>query len=218
MRKLADSLDDAQEMVLTQGAPGTSDLEVAQRQAQALRAQLQEQLAQNPQPGQSGQEGQEGQQGQQNQQGQQGQQEGQQQGGGNSGGDRFALGPRFGAWNGVDPLNNGPIDLPDQFYGNLDQFTDIARDAVQDLELNTEELAQMLDWIRQLEATRLNRNEAILAGEYNDMLALIEQLEVGLQLDNDSNNPNNVRTATQDLIPDEYKESVAEYFRRLSRE
>jgi len=202
MRKLADSLEDAQEMVLTQGAPGTSDLEVAQRQAQALRAQLQEQLAQNPQPGQSGQEG----------------QQGQQQGGGNSGADRFALGPRFGAWNGVDPLNNGPIDLPDQFYGNLDQFTDIARDAVQDLELNAEELAQMVDWIRQLEATRLNRNEAILAGEYNDMLALIEQLEVGLQLDNDNNNPNNVRTATQDLIPDEYKESVAEYFRRLSRE
>jgi len=76
----------------------------------------------------------------------------------------------------------------------------------------------MVDWIRQLEATRLNRNEDILAAEYNDMLALIEQLEVGLQLDKDSNNPNNVRTATSDIIPDEYKESVAEYYRRLSRE
>ena len=130
----------------------------------------------------------------------------------------FAGGYRFGPWSGYDPLNNGPIDIPDDFYRNLDQFTDIARNAVQDLELNSEELAQMYDWIRQLEATRLNRNDEILAAEYNDMLALIEQLEVGLQLDDATTAKNNVRTATADSIPDEYKDSVAEYFRRLSRE
>ena len=213
MRKLAERLENAQEMVATRGAPGTSDLDIARRQAENLRARLQEQLAQNGQGQQQGQEGQEGQPGQQG-----GQQQGQQQGGQQGGGDRFAMGPRFGAWTGADPLFNGPIEIPEQFYGDLDQFTEIARDAVQDLELNAEELAQMVDWIRQLEATRLNRNEDILAAEYNDMLALIEQLEVGLQLDNDSNNPNNVRTATSDIIPDEYKESVAEYYRRLSRE
>jgi len=215
MRKLAERLENAQEMVATQGAPGTSDLDVARRQAESLRARLQEQLAQNGQQGQAGQ--QQSQNGQEGQQGQQGQQGGQ-QGGGNQGGDRFAMGPRFGAWTGADPLFNGPIEIPEQFYGDLDRFTQVARDAVQDLELNAEELAQMVDWIRQLEATRLNRNEDILAGEYNDMLALIEQLEVGLQLDNNNNNPNNVRTATSDIIPDEYKESVAEYYRRLSRE
>ncbi len=220
MRKLAERLENAQEIVATRGAPGTSDLDIARRQAENLRARLQEQLAQNGQGQQQGQEGQQGQaQGQEGQQGQQGgQQQGQQQGGQQGGGDRFAMGPRFGAWTGADPLFNGPIEIPDQFYGDLDQFTEIARDALQDLELNAEELAQMVDWIRQLEATRLNRNEDILAAEYNDMLALIEQLEVGLQLDNDSNNPNNVRTATSDIIPDEYKESVAEYYRQLSRE
>ena len=220
MRKLAERLENAQEIVATRGAPGTSDLDIARRQAENLRARLQEQLAQNGQGQQQGQEGQQGQaQGQEGQQGQQGgQQQGQQQGGQQGGGDRFAMGPRFGAWTGADPLFNGPIEIPDQFYGDLDQFTEIARDALQDLELNAEELAQMVDWIRQLEATRLNRNEDILAAEYNDMLALIEQLEVGLQLDKDSNNPNNVRTATSDIIPDEYKESVAEYYRRLSRE
>ncbi|MDG1851455.1 MAG: hypothetical protein P8J44_04990, partial [Gammaproteobacteria bacterium] len=210
MRKLAERLENAQEMVATRGAPGTSDLDIARRQAENLRARLQEQLAQNGQGQQQGQEGQPGQQG--------GLQQGQQQGGQQGGGDRFAMGPRFGVWTGADPLFNGPIEIPEQFYGDLDQFIEIARDAVQDLELNAEELAQMVDWIRQLEATRLNRNEDILAAEYNDMLALIEQLEVGLQLDNDSNNPNNVRTATSDIIPDEYKESVAEYYRRLSRE
>ena len=197
MQKLADRLESAQVMVKDQSAPGNTDLDVARRRAQDLRNQLQEQLAQNGQPGDSGQ----------------------QQGGQQGGGDRFGLGGnRFGSWNGIDPLYNGPIDISDEFYGDLDQFTDAAREAVQDLDLNTEELAQMVEWIRQLEATRLNRNDNILAQEYSDMLALIEQLEVGLQLESASNNPNNVRTATADDIPDEYKDSVAEYYRRLSRD
>jgi len=227
LRKLADRLADAQDLVEGQGAPGTSDLDVARRQAQALRAQLQQQLAGNGQPGQQGEQqqnqnqqgGQQGQQsgGQQPGQQQGGQQQGNQAGGGYGGADRF-IGNRFGPWTGYDPLINGPIDVPDDFYRNLDQFTDIARNAVQDMELNSEELAQMYDWIRQLEATRLNRNDNILAAEYNDMLALIEQLEVGLQLDDAGASQNNVRTATAEAIPDEYKESVAEYFRRLSRE
>lgn len=219
MLRLADRLRDAQQLVEGQGAPGTSDVDVARRQAQSLRAQLQQQLAQNGQQGQDGQPS-ESQQGQANQPAgnQQGNnQEGGQPRGGAFGGDRLARN-QFGPWSGVDPLYNGPIDVPEQFYGDLDQFTDTARQAAQDLELNTEELAQMLDWIRQLEATRLNRNEDILAQEFNDMLALIEQLEVGLQMEGNSSISNNVRSATAEVIPDKYQESVAEYYRRLSRE
>ncbi len=219
MLRLADRLRDAQQLVEGQGAPGTSDVDVARRQAQSLRAQLQQQLAQNGQQGQDSQPS-ESQQGQANQPGgnQQGNnQEGGQPRGGAFGGDRLARN-QFGPWSGVDPLYNGPIDVPEQFYGDLDQFTDTARQAAQDLELNAEELAQMLDWIRQLEATRLNRNEDILAQEFNDMLALIEQLEVGLQMEGNSSSSNNVRSATAEVIPDKYQESVAEYYRRLSRE
>lgn len=219
MLRLADRLRDAQQLVESQGAPGTSDVDVARRQAQSLRAQLQQQLAQNGQQGQDSQPS-ESQQGQANQPGgnQQGNnQEGGQPRGGAFGGDRLARN-QFGPWSGVDPLYNGPIDVPEQFYGDLDQFTDTARQAAQDLELNAEELAQMLDWIRQLEATRLNRNEDILAQEFNDMLALIEQLEVGLQMEGNSSSSNNVRSATAEVIPDKYQESVAEYYRRLSRE
>ena len=72
--------------------------------------------------------------------------------------------------------------------------------------------------LRQLEYTQANRNDTILAQEYGDMLALIEQLEVGLNLSGNRNNPGNVRTAQSDAVPEEYQESVAEYFRRLSRE
>jgi hypothetical protein len=226
MRKLAQSLAEAQELVEGQGAPGTSDLDIARRQAQALRQQLQQQLAGNGQPSsqQQGEPNQQNQQGQQGQPDPNGQQQGQQQGGNQAGGNfgggdrQFAGGNRFGPWNGIDPLNRGPMDIDPRFYGDLDQFTQRARDAVQDLELNAEELAQMYDWIRQLEATRLNRNDDIVAAEYSNILALIEQLEVGLQIEDAGTGGNNVRTATSETIPDEYKDAVAEYYRRLSRE
>ena len=86
------------------------------------------------------------------------------------------------------------------------------------MDLDSAELAQMYDLIRELEYTRVNRNDSILAQEYGAMLALIEQLEAGLQISGDGNNKANVRTATSDQVPEEYQESVAEYFRRLSRD
>jgi hypothetical protein len=46
---------------------------------------------------------------------------------------------------------------------------------------------------------------------------LIEQLEAGLQTNRNTGTAN-VRTANGEVIPEEYKDSVAEYFRRLSRE
>jgi hypothetical protein len=49
------------------------------------------------------------------------------------------------------------------------------------------------------------------------MLALIEQLEVGLEKAETGAKADNVRTTQSDAVPEEYQESVAEYFRRLSR-
>jgi hypothetical protein len=221
MRDLAERLERAQQLAADAAAPGESDLDRARQQAQDLRSQLQ-QLAQGGQPGQGqqasdqpAQPGQEGQPGQGQQQGQQG---GAQQGGQNNGGGGNRFGARNGGpWNGYDDFA-GPIELPENFFDNVSQFTQDARSAVQDLELNTEELAQMYDLIRELEFQQTNRNDTILAQEYGEMLALIEQLEAGLQMDGDAAGRANVRTATSDNIPEQYKESVAEYFRRLSRE
>ena len=41
--------------------------------------------------------------------------------------------------------------------------------------MSPEELARIYDMLRQLEGTQANRNDQILAQEYGDMLALIEQ-------------------------------------------
>ncbi len=232
MRDLQQRLERAEDLVEQANAPGDSELDRAQRQAENLRAQLQ-QLAQNGQPGQGqpgqAQEGQEGepsdQPGQQPGEGQQqGQQPGQgQQGGQRNGGGlgaRFGFGPRDlgGAWNGNDDFFDGPINLPENFYDDIGDLTQNARNAIDDLDLSEEEMAALYDLIRELEFQQTNRNESILAQEYGEMLALIEQLEVGLKLDDAANNPDNVRTATSDEVPEEYQESVAEYFRRLSRE
>lgn len=226
LRDLAQSLARAQQLASSTDANGDSDLTRAQAQARELRAQLQ-QLAQGGQPGSDPQqssgegegEAQEGQgQGQEGQQGQgQGQQGGQQAGGGAQGG--FGqLTANNGAWNGEGNQQNGPVELPADFFDNVDNLTQAARGALDQLDLNTEELAEMYDLIRELEYSRVNRNDSILAGEFNSMLALIEQLEASLQIDTNANNPNNVRTAVAELIPEEYRESVAEYYRRLSSE
>lgn len=223
MRRLAERLESANEAAQGAGAAGGSELDRARQQAQDLRAQLQ-QLAQGNQPGQPAQDGQgqaaqEGQPGQGGQQGQAGgNQQANNQGGGQQGGGRFGGGPRGGAWNGTDDFYNGPINLPENFYDNVDNLTELAREAMSRMELNSEELTQMYDLIRELEYTRVNRNDSILAQEYGEMLALIEQLEAGLQTSGDRTGKANVRTATSDQVPEEYQESVAEYFRRLSRD
>ncbi len=238
IENLNERLEKAQELVADAGAAGDSDLDRARQQVEDLRAQLQ-QLAQGGQPGaQNGnQQNQQGegqpdpngqqqgaqpgqQQGQQQgQQPGQGGQQGQQQAGNNGGGGGdFRGGRRGGAWNdSLDGLN-GPITLPDNFYDNVGNFTQQARDAIAGMDLTPEELNQMYEMLRQLEYTQANRNDEILAQEYGDMLALIEQLEVGLERAESGDDGDNVRTAQSDAVPQEYQESVAEYFRRLSRE
>jgi len=87
------------------------------------------------------------------------------------------------------------------------------------MQMTQEQIDELLDVIRELEFSRVNRNDDIVLEEYNNMLALIEQLELSLRAEgSNASNPNNVRTAVLDMIPEEYRESVAEYYRRLSRE
>ncbi len=230
MRSLSERLQRAEQLAESAGRGAATDLDRARQQVQDLRAQLR-QLAQGGtaqegtgqgQPDPSGQQQGQAQQGQPGQ----GQAGGAQQGGnqqantgGGGGGDAFRGGFRGGArdWNGSDSLFNGPINLPENFYDNLGDFTRQARQALSAADLTPEELNQMYEMLRRLEGQQANRNDGILAQEYGEMLALIEQLEVGLDQQGKPGKAN-VRTAQGDAVPDEYQESVAEYFRRLSRD
>ncbi|MBN4075150.1 MAG: hypothetical protein COA71_00915 [SAR86 cluster bacterium] len=213
MRALNESLERAEQLAL--GAlDGDSDLEQALEQAGELRDQLAQLSQQNgQQPGQGGQQqGQEG-------EGQQGQ--GQQQGGlgGRPDGIVNGQGPTAWSGNGANTAFDGPIEMPGDFYDGLDNLTELTRDAIPEMQMTQEQINELLDVIRELEFSRVNRNDDIVLEEYNNMLALIEQLELSLRFEGrNTNNSNNVRTAVLDMIPEEYQESVAEYYRRLSRE
>ncbi|MEK9826198.1 MAG: hypothetical protein VW395_07985 [Methylotenera sp.] len=204
MRALNESLQRAEQLALG-SLNGDSDLEQALEQAEGLRDQLAQLTGQN---------------GQQPSQGQQGQQQGQ-QGGAAGGPDGITNGLGIAGWsgNGIDNVFNGPIDVPDNFFNNLDNLTELTRDAIPEMQMSQEQINELLDIIRELEFSRVNRNDDIVLEEYNNMLALIEQLELSLRAEtSNAGNPNNVRTAVLDMIPEEFQESVAEYYRRLSRE
>ena len=202
MRALNESLERAEQLAI--GAMnGDSDLEQALEQAEELRDQLaQLSQQQNAQPSESGQA--------------QGQ-----QGGFGGGPDGITSGLGINGWsgNGANNAFEGPINMPENFYENLDNLTELTRDAIPEMQMTQEQIDELLDVIRELEFSRVNRNDDIVLEEYNNMLALIEQLELSLRAEgSNASNPNNVRTAVLDMIPEEYRESVAEYYRRLSRE
>ncbi len=206
MRNLAQRLQQAQKLAAANLGNDGNALDKARRQAQQLRTQMQ-QLAQAG----NGQ-------GNAQQNAQQGAQAAQGGNVGAGGGGYFGGGRVGGFWNNPADFYNGPIRLPQGWYDNIDNFTRQARDAVTSADLTPEQLKQIYDMLRQLESTRGNRNDAILAQEYGSMLTLLEQLETGLKAKDAGKDTSNVRTVQSDAVPEEYQDSVAEYFRRLSRQ
>ena len=84
--------------------------------------------------------------------------------------------------------------------------------------LNPAEIDEVRELTRQLELARFDGNANLLARELNAALALLEQLELRLAQGVQADDPGTVRTAVAEPIPTEYKDAVAEYYRRLSQE
>ena len=211
-------------------------------QIQDLRRQLQE-LQQQPGQAQNGQPGQ----GQQAQQGQPGQQQGQQQGqqgqqgqaggqgnaqananGGGQIGDRNGgFGPggygydwrRGGVW---DPRNRGYWDNPGRIE-DVQQQLDTASTELLTLgnELRTQGLSEEeLRAVRELgEALRgsITGNPDLIDREFQQLVNLAEQLELKLAEESEGTEHAAVRAQAPTEVPPGFEESVAEYYRRLSR-
>ena len=192
------------------------------------------------QPGQAGEEGQNGQQTeQQGQSGQAGQsdQNGQAQNGQAQGGQQQrAGGPQtgltqlngtsspYGQWGGYgDRGQINPADW-DRYSRNLVDTARAIRDTLPELrernlsldDLNAiRELTERLE--QQIALSDPNRNQEILQQQYTEALSLLEQLELKLDAGANSDEPEKVRTTATEAVSDEYKDAVAEYYRRLSR-
>ena len=209
-------------------------------QIQDLRRQLQE-LQQQPGQAQNGQNAQNGQpgQGQQAQQGQPGQQQSQQgqaggqgaqanaNGGGQIGDRNGGFGPggygtydwrRGGVW---DPRNRGFWDNP----GRIDDVRDQLNTTAQDLLTRSNELRaqglseEELRAVRELaEALRgsITGNPELIEAEFQQLVNLADQLELRLAEDEGTERAA-VRAQAPTQVAPGFEESVAEYYRRLSR-
>ncbi len=219
MRELSESLARAQGLVA--GRSGEeSELERARQQARDLRNQLAEARQQQQGQGQGQEAGSDPQGAAAEGQATEEPQAGAAAGGGFAGGG-WGLRDRS-QWRGLNEIPDRPLTLPENFSADVEALTRLTRDALQQMDLTAQDQDQLLDLIRELEFSRFNfdtnRAEGILAQEYNNMLGLIEQLERSLRTDRGRDGSANVRTAASDAIPEEYQDSVAEYFRRLSRD
>ncbi|HEY3516824.1 MAG TPA: hypothetical protein VGL98_07215 [Gammaproteobacteria bacterium] len=211
-------------------------------QIQDLRRQLQE-LQQQPGQAQNGQNGQGGQQqaqqgqpGQQpGQQGQQGQQGGQgnaqanNAGGGQIGDRNGGFGPggygnfydwrRGGVW---DPRNRGLWDNPGRIDDVRQQLTDTAQDLLtRSNELRAQGLSEEeLRAVRELaEALRgsITGNPELIESEFQQLVNLADQLELKLAENAGDTERAAVRSQAPTQVAPGFEESVAEYYRRLSR-
>jgi len=225
--------DDNLERTLAQARSLRRELEQLQNpSAQAGQPGQPGEQGQEGQPGQSGQEGQSQQTAQQGETGQEGQsgqssgQNGQQQAtaGQQSGRDQIGGAGPYDPWAGYG--NRGRINAADwDRYGR--DLTDAARairDTLPELRnrnLSLDQLNEIRELTQRLEQqvalSGSNRNEEILQQQYVDALTLLEQLELKLDAGVNNDQPEKVRTTATEPVADEYKDAVAEYYRRLSR-
>jgi hypothetical protein len=79
------------------------------------------------------------------------------------------------------------------------------------------ELQSLIREMQQLDPSKFPGNPDLLDKLRNNVLAGLEHLELQLRRKVDEQNTGQVRSGTSVPVPAGYQESVAEYFRRLSR-
>jgi len=140
----------------------------------------------------------------------------------NSGGN--AMG---GVWGGNTNRTGSAIDRAS--WDRLGQdLTDTARainnaiPELRDQDLSLEDINEIRTLTQQLQQQFAfsgdGKNENILEQEYLATLSLLEQLELRLDAGMRNKEPASVRSTASETISSEYKDAVAEYYRRLSRE
>jgi hypothetical protein len=192
----------------------TDELDRTLAQTRGLRREL-EQLAMQGDPSQMGEQA-----------GQSAQQQGDPQSGGNQQGATAGGAANGGVWGGYN--NRGPLidsGAWDQFGREISDTVRPIRDAIPELrdqDLSLQEINEIRQLTQQLQQafafSDSGKNEDIIEQEYLSALSLLEQLELRLDAGARNKDPANVRSNAAEPVSTEYKDAVAEYYRRLSRE
>jgi hypothetical protein len=82
--------------------------------------------------------------------------------------------------------------------------------------LYPEDLEEIRSFVRGLPDSRFKGNPKLLEQEYRKMLTLLEQLELQVRRQVETGDGTQVRSTATEPVPEQYREAVAEYFRRLS--
>ena len=240
LKNLKNRLEHAQSLAMNSDRPGNSALDRALAQTRQLRRELQ-QLANgrgNAQRGARANAGNSQQQGQANgnsqqpgqangnsqQQGQANNANGGQASGGNIAGGRIGNNNGLGSWDGWRRPYGG---IPPEYRAQINRDINTAANNInpivpelRDQGLTDEQIDEVYRLLRELTNAPMNdqRNDAILQQELSKRLALLEQLEMRLDQAANKEQPGNLRSTVSEPVPAEYKEAVAEYYRRLSKD
>ena len=213
LRNLEKSLAQAQALVSGSEQPGEDNLDRALAQTRALRRELQQLTSGSP--GESNQNNAESGQttdGSDNQAGQN-----------NNAGGRTG-GNWYGGWDGW-ARPNGIIRpgyrerLNDDINATAGTVNPIIPE-LRDQGLSDAEIDEIYRILRDLTYAPMEgqKNDLILQQELTKRLALLEQLELHLQRGLHKEQAGTVRSTVSETVPAEYKETVAEYYRRLSKD
>ena len=191
------------------------------------------QLSRNGQSGQPGQSG--GQSGQGGQAGQAGQVGGGQAGpvgnrlagpvGNPAGGGGNRDGNRFGAYDTGNTRISGQAVAPQQGPNPpdtqrvIDQGLNLlnqVRAVVQDSPEARQQLQNLIDQMRSLDPSRFPGNPALVEQMHQQLVSSVDALELQLRRQLDENRGGTIRNTDPARIPAGYKDSVAEYYRKLS--
>lgn len=82
--------------------------------------------------------------------------------------------------------------------------------------MSNEDLAELRQFAQGLADERFRGNTELLEREYRQMISLLEQLELQARRQAELSEGGDVRAIVSQPVPEEYREAVAEYFRRLS--
>jgi hypothetical protein len=108
-----------------------------------------------------------------------------------------------------------------QVESELDATAQAARGLIPSLRIagvTYEEVDEIRRLTAQLEMARFQGNPELVEREYLKALQLLEQLELRLADGARRNDTGTVRTAVAEPVPSNYKDAVADYYRRLSRD
>ncbi len=198
LEKLNQQLQQAQKKV-DQGEPGQRGMEqggeaAALDQVERLRKQL-EAVA-------SSRDGQRG--------GQQGQSGDVSYGGGNTGNNRYG---QPGQWSAPTDVSDNPADTKRTYWQSMRALNHLRQMVRNDPEA-AKQVAELARQMQQLDPSRFPGNPAMVEQMHREVLSSVDRLELQLQRDAASIQ---ARTGKSYAVPSGYQESVAEYYKRLSK-